>query len=775
MSQPINEWVFPEMADIPQDLLEYLEGDTLLASLLIQRGIHSAEEARRFFFPDHYTPTSASELPDLDSAVNRINEAIERNQKIGIWGDFDADGQTATSLLVGALRALGADVCYHIPNRKVESHGVLVRFLIQFSHREHFDLLVTCDTGITAVKAAQYAKRRGFDMIITDHHSPEDELPPALAVVNPKLLPSDHPLYDLVGVGVAYKVIETLCERRGRPEITEGQLDLVAIGTVADVGILRGDNRYLVQRGLAQIQKNKRVGLKVLLATSKTMPESFNEEKISFKIAPRINSLGRLADANPIVEVFNTERESDAAHVAIQMEGLNNQRKGIQEDVLQTALEQIAKNPGLLDYAVIILYHPQWDSGVVGIAANSIVGRYGRPAILLTGNQDGICGGSARSIEAVNIIEAIRECADLLDTFGGHPMAAGMRLPIENIEQFREALSNAVLSHLPDGLPRPSLSIGAELPLDQINLPFIQRVELLAPFGSGNPRPTFVTRGLRLRNTVVFGAQDHHRKLTVEDEEGNSLQLIWWNGAAFDPPVGIFDIAYTLQPSNYNGDLAVEALWVDSQLREAPAEEAIEARPVQWIDLREEPIHMEQIKAYAAQADTVIWREGLKLRDYPGSSRYEIEPCKTLVLLQCPPSRAIFNSMLESAKPETVILQSRLDPTLDQAQHFLSNLTGMLKFADNKLDGWVPMQRAAVANCQNESTIRNGIELLATQGYFTILESEEDQIRIKSGGEAIPDDDRRRFEQVQLRFTLGETAAFRKTFQNAPLDWFNQS
>ena len=760
-------WEFAEDVVPSQALLDFLHGDPLIARLLTRRGIETPEAARQFLYPDQYPVTPPEELPDLAAARDRVIEAIQNNENIGIWGDFDVDGQTSTSLLVGALTALGNAPVYYIPHRKKDGHGIAMPALKQFLDQNPISLLITCDTGIAEHEAVDYANSRGIEVIITDHHNLPQDLPNALACVNPERVPADHPLHHMTGVGAAYKLIEAVCRELGKPEIAEAQLDLVALGTVADVGLLCDENRYLVQRGLEVIRRGERLGLKTLLTTARTSPSSFNAEGISFTIAPRMNSLGRLSNANQMVELLTTNQPGRAEQIAVTLEGLNTQRKEVQNRIRKEAFALLENHPQWADYSVIILHKRDWESGVVGIVANSIVERYGRPAILLTGERsDGSCFGSARSLEGVPLIDIINANQPLIEG-AGHTMAAGAWLKIEDIEKARRALHETTQVMLPDGLPPFLQPIEMQLQFDEINEAFIENLERLEPFGAGNPKPVFSTANVTVHSSLIFGRDETHRKVTLEDENGALLSLTWWNGAEFDLPEGAFDIAYTVQTSTYRGVRSMQVLWVDAQQRETQ-KIVKEVRPsLQITDLRHGGISEEQLK------NAMLWREGEIAATIKGRSRLEVSPAAKVALYSIPASTSILRSLLETSKAEELLLILKNNSQDDDMAEFVNRLAGMVNYAISHQGGWLPYARLAAALNQRDAVVFKGLELLESLGQITILEEGEEGMFVKSGGHRA---DSRAIQKAQkaLAFHLKETASFRNFVKKAPAAWFAQ-
>ncbi len=497
-------WLDPH--PVNADSLASLNLPPLVAQTLLRRGINKPEEAEAFLHPEATLPAI---FPKIESAVERINLAIRRFEKICVWGDFDVDGQTSTTLLVQTLRALNANVTYYIPVRGKESHGVHIDSLKPFLD-DGATLVVTCDTGITAHEAVDYANSRGVDVVITDHHDLGETLPNAKAIVNPKMLQKDHPLANLAGVGVAYKLTEALLNSEVGSQNSDFKstelLDLVALGLIADVALLKGETRSLAQKGIEALRNTNRLGLKVIAELSGTSLETLNEETIGFTFAPRLNALGRLSDANPAVELLLTRDSARARVLATQIEGLNAQRRLLTSQVYQAAEVQLRENPDLLTEPAIVLAHRGWPGGVVGIVANKLVDRYHKPAILLNESEDGMLRGSARSIEGLHITEAIASQKELLRGFGGHPMAAGMALEADKLTDFRRGLGQAIEKQLGEVVrEEPTLQIDAWLGLNELNLELARSLEMLAPFGAGNPSLVLASRDVRMKSVSTIG------------------------------------------------------------------------------------------------------------------------------------------------------------------------------------------------------------------------------------------------------------------------------
>lgn len=767
----MTRWLDPHLVDISS--LATLNLPPLTAQTLIRRGILTPDSARTFLHPE---AAPSAQFPDIEKATDLILNAIQRNDMICVWGDFDVDGQTSTTLLVQTLRALDANVIYYIPIRGKESHGVHIESLKPLLEGG-VKLLITCDTGITAHAAVDYANSCGVDVVITDHHDLGETLPNAKAIINPKLLPEDHPLRNLAGVGVAYKLAEALFDQRypgivnkesgsdGPITTPDSLLDLVALGLIADVALLEGETRSLAQKGIQSLRATQRLGLKVMAELSNTNLETLTEDTIGFSFAPRLNALGRLSDANPAVDLLLTQDPARARVLAAQIEGLNAQRRLLTSQVYEAAENQLRANPKLLLDPAIVLSHPNWPGGVVGIVANRLVDRYHKPALLLTESEDGILRGSARSIEGLHITEAITTQKDLLLGFGGHPMAAGLSLHKENFSAFRRGLGKAIEKQLGEIIrEEPTLQIDAWLGFDEINLELAKSIELLAPFGAGNPELTLATRGVTLKSVSEIGKTKEHVRLTVEDENGQSQNILWWNGAGEELPASgsQFDIAYRVRATTFRGQIQVALTFEEFRITQEPTIEFQSA--IEIVDYRSSVEKFEGL-------NILTLAEGKDKAK--GVDRYHLHPADELVLYTTPPSATELNAILKIIKPKKIyvfgVAPSFENTTLPKiTDEFLTRLAGMTKFAINNKSGKVSIQELASATAQRERVIQIGLEWLVAGGHVSI--SREADALTLSAGKGETNQYLQKELYVAIRGILQETAAYREYFSRANLE-----
>jgi single-stranded-DNA-specific exonuclease len=759
-----SHWQLPTKPNIPPALIEFV-GDPLLAQLLVQRGLTTVEQARAFLDPTAYEPTPPAALPDLETAVDRLNQAIEQQELICVWGDFDADGQTATALLVSTLKDLGARVISYIPNRLTESHGIKIPALKQML-AEGVRLLLTCDTGITEHEAVTTAQAARVDVIITDHHDLADTLPPAQAVINPKRLPPEHPLHELPGVGVAYKLAEALYQSQGQAAESESLLDLVALGIVADVAQQTGDTRYLLQQGLKILQDTSRPGLQALLENTNLKTTRLNEDHIGYWLAPRLNALGRLGDANLAVELLTTDNRARTRIIALQLEALNDRRKLLVDRVVMQALSLLADTPSLAEPNAIVLAATDWHPGVIGIAANRLVDQYGKPTILIALRPDGLGRGSARSIPGCDIHQALKTQAHLLNSFGGHPLAAGLTIQPENIPTFRQGLS-AALADCPIA-PEKSITIDALVELPQISAELLATIQRLAPFGAGNPPVHLGCQGLQVVEEAVFGKVGTHKRLVVQDEAGRQQpNVIWWGGAAERVPQGRFDLAFTLSPDDFKGGDAVQVEWLSAREWEPTPV----TRPPEFIDWRHLPNAQASVSQLASPVP-LIWAEGVAMPGFSLLSRHKLHPAQALVIWTAPPGQDIYQQALATVRPQQIYLVGQPSP-IDTFSSFIKQLMGLIKYAMLHQAGEVSLENLAAALGHRVTTVRLGLNWLVAQGKLTIY-VEEDELLVLRPDQHPPTEAAATIEDM-LKSALAETAAYRRFFRQAGLASFFHS
>ena len=521
----------------------------LLAQLLYNRGISEPSQVELFLSADKRLEADPFLLPDIHQAVSRTYQALFSGEQIAIYGDFDADGITATALLVQGLSALGGRVIPYIPHRYREGYGLQVAALEKL-RKQGVSLVITVDTGITAIAEIQKAGKMGMDIIVTDHHLPLASLPPALAVVNHKRSDSTCQSAELAGVGVAFKFLQALLKGSGHEELPNRLLDLVALGTITDMIPLTGDNRYWVKRGLELINNTERLGLQEMMRCAGLKPGNLDTESVSWILGPRINAAGRLDDAATSYQLLLTQDRREAASLASNLEEKNAKRQRLTSELLERARESIIAAG--TDLPLLMTGDESYPTGVMGLVAGRLSEEFYRPVIMFKFGPE-TCRGSGRSISEFDLMAALKDCRDLLSNFGGHTKAAGFSVPTTNLTQLQKRLLTIAEAQLTGLDLRPHIDIDAEVPLSVFADNTFKEIQSLAPFGSGNPLPTFVSRRVEIVDQRQIGSQGEHLGLKLK--QGG----IVWDAIGFrfgnraQEATTYLDIAYNLYIDRWNG------------------------------------------------------------------------------------------------------------------------------------------------------------------------------------------------------------------------------
>lgn len=761
-----TRWTLPAPLDIPDNFRFAIGGHPLVAETLFRRGYQSVEAAQAFLDPDHFQPADPVELPDSKIAWDLLINALTQKHKILVWGDFDVDGQTSTTTLVEGLRELGGNVIYHIPVRGKETHGISISVLEQYL-QQGFDLLITCDTGISEHQNIARVRAENIPVVVTDHHTLTDTLPPANAVVNPQRLPEDHPLRSLPGVGVTYKLMEGLFAELGKTFDAGHYMELAALGIVSDVAEQRDDTRYLLQKGLVHLRHTQRVGLQTLYRQAELNPGLLNETHIGFQIAPRLNAVGRLGDANGIVELLTTSDTGRARVLATHIEALNAKRRFDTRQVTLAAENLLQRSADDRHAPAIVLHHPNWPGGVVGIVASRLVERYHKPTILLTGTDP--VHGSARSIAGVNITGLIAAQSDLLNTFGGHPMAAGLSLPAPNLAEFKRNLLAAAEQQLKQVEVTYEIEIAQRITISEITSDLIDEIERLSPFGQGNPPLHFLLENLELVSFRSVGGQDEHRLVVAKDENEDEIQFIWWKGADEPFPEGNFDVVCILSQSDYKGTRQISAQWVDFHL--TPQVQAAAARSqITLLDHRQSAQPEKTLHALLEQnPEAQVWAEGTLPGNIPGLSRSELEPADLLILWTTPPSQSTLLEGINRVKPNQIAVFGQ-EPQPSTFKGLIERIAGLAKYTSQYFGGETTLERLAAACAADTSTIRTGLQLWQAMGKLSVeFDSETVKIHII---DVAPDESAIKIYNEITNALFEESLAFRSFFKTTDLHSF---
>ena len=537
----------------------------LAAAALCARGIDTPEAARAFLETDPAKLHDPMLLPDMEEAVRTIRCAMERGAKIAVFGDYDVDGVTSTCVLTRMLRSLGADVQYYIPDRLSEGYGLSVDAMDALA-AEGVGLIITVDSGVSAFEEIAHARELGMEVVVTDHHECRETLPGANAVVNPKRTDSQYPFADLAGVGVTFKLICALAGAGRGQEMLEQYADLVALGTVADVMPLVGENRIIVAAGLRRMAGTHNVGLSMLLRESGQQGKKLTASTISFILAPRINAAGRLGHADMAAELFLTDDPHRAQTLAASLCEQNKQRQATENQILDQALQKLRKEYNPLEDQVIVLAGEHWHHGVIGIVSSRICDRYACPTVLIA-VEDGVGKGSGRSVKGFNLYEALCDSASLLERFGGHELAAGLTIRAENIPAFKQNMADWAKDHVNPQELMPLLHIDCPIAPEFITLENIQGLDVLEPFGMGNPQPIFSMRDMLVEEITPISS-DRHVRLTLSKNGMLYTAMLFGTGqgGCGFAQGNYVDAAFNLEINEYRGRRSVQLVIKDIQL-----------------------------------------------------------------------------------------------------------------------------------------------------------------------------------------------------------------
>ena len=526
-----------------------------LGRLLLKRGIKTATEARRFFRPQLSDLHDPFLMNDMQVAVDRLNQALGRKEHIMVYGDYDVDGCTAVALVYKFLSQFYSNIDFYIPDRYEEGYGIS-RKGIDFAAEMGVKLIIVLDCGIKAVEEVAYAREKGIDFIICDHHVPDDELPPAVAILNPKRHDNRYPYTHLSGCGVGFKYMQAFATSNGIEfNKLSSLLDLCAVSIASDIVPIMGENRILACQGLRCLNTNPSIGLRAIVEVCGLSERELSMSDIIFKIGPRINASGRMQNGKEAVELLVEKDYQAALEKAGCINLYNEARKDLDKQMTDEAFKQVEQLPGLDDRRSVVIYNESWHKGVIGIVASRLTEQYYRPAVVLT-RSDGVATGSARSVSGFDVYKAVQSCSDLLENFGGHTYAAGLSMKVENVPEFAERFEAYVQKHIMDTQTEATLAIDAYLDFKDVTFKFYQQLKRFAPFGPQNERPVFCTRRVYDYGTSkVVGRGQEHIKLELVDNKSNNVM----NGIAFGQSSQAryiktkraFDICYAVEENTH--------------------------------------------------------------------------------------------------------------------------------------------------------------------------------------------------------------------------------
>ncbi len=562
----MNKKRWTKKAEVEKEEIQKLSSelndlDPTLTELLIQRGITTFEEAKQFFRPKLEDLHDPFLMQDMQTAVERLEKAIENKENILIYGDYDVDGTTAVSLVYGFLNTFYPQLDYYIPDRYAEGYGISFTG-IDYAHDNDISLIIALDCGIKAIDKIDYANEKGIDFIICDHHTPGEDIPKAVAVLDPKRKECHYPFKELSGCGVGFKLMQAYAEKNQLPlKALYDKLDILAVSICADIVPIVGENRILTYFGIQKLNEKPQPGFQAMLDLAKVKKKELTVTDVVFTLAPRINAAGRIESGNKAVEVILSDNPETALEGGTYIDGHNTDRKELDSSITEQALAMIAGDEKLIRQKTTMLYDENWHKGVIGIVASRCIENYYRPTIILT-ESNGKAAGSARSVKGFNVYEAIEKCSDLLTQFGGHKYAAGMTLPIENIKAFQQKFEEVVAASIPEELLTPEIEIDAELEVDQITAKFYNVLKQFAPFGPKNMKPVFVSRGLKERGYGKIVGKNHLKLDLIKPENPHTFYpaIAFGLGDKFElirsgKP---FDVAYSIEENEWNGKVSLQ-------------------------------------------------------------------------------------------------------------------------------------------------------------------------------------------------------------------------
>ena len=685
---------------------------------------------------------------DMQKAVERICKAIDEHENVLIYGDFDADGITSTSVLVKTINFLGGKVDYYIPDRDTEGHGLNSKSLVRLISAKNPKLIITVDNGISSYNEVKFINGLGRDVIITDHHEAPEEIPPAYAIINPKAMNSLSEklsatqieyLTSLAGVGVAFKLAQGVLEKYGKLDYSYEILPLVAVGTIADLVPLIGENRYFVTKGIELIVQGKNYGLKRLLEyAGVNIDNGLTSEQVAFTIAPRINASGRIESVDPAVKLFISDNKQEIEMSIMQLDNLNKIRQQMVSQTFEEA-DSLWINSRSKDNA-IILANPNWHIGIIGIVASKFVEKYYKPTFIMTYSEETkTYRCSARGVKELNLYDIITNISDKLEGFGGHKLAGGFTFSADKVsfEEVKKALNQTVDEMLNGQKLIPSLDIDMEINIDDISVSLVEEISKLEPFGMSNPSPTFAIKNLILKEKKLMGSTKEHLKLIVDSAVGN-IDCVWWSRG--DVPLikgDKIDIAFAPQINVFNGVTSVQLILKDIHAEGLEQEEDSKQK---IYDHRKKTNIFAQVNDYIKNTDKKVnifvenknIAESLKM--YPDIyksiiNRITASKADVLMFFDYPADDDIYQSVLQKTGA-IAIHYMNYSPQKNEEESFLKTFSGMVRYTCNNLNGDFNLKRGASALGVTNMVIENVLEMFEDIGMIKINDRGEESFNL---------------------------------------------
>ncbi len=741
-------WKINEKKEISKEILDAAQSE-LLAQLLLQRGIDTPKKIHDFLNPSKMQITSPFAFTDMKKSVERIFEAIEKQEKIIVYGDFDADGVTSTSLLYKTLMHLGANVDFYIPNREKENHGLNTKALVKLIAKNKAKLIITVDCGVSDVEQVGFANSFKTDVIITDHHEAPETLPEAFAIINPKAfnaLEKDleieqiEALNQLAGVGVAFKLACALLERKEDYDFAQQLLPFVAVGTIADVVPILYENRAFVEAGIKLIENGAHYGIaKLLEVGGYDIKNGITSENIAFGAAPRINAAGRLDTVDSAVKLLISENKAEVDICAQELDNFNRIRQDLCDKIFEEAVNALQNEP---PQESIILFNPNWHIGIIGIVASKLVEKFYKPVFLMTKDPNtGLIRCSSRSIPELHLRNVIAQNDELFEYYGGHAQAAGLVFDSSktNFETVKQRLNETIKNHLEGKELKPSLFIDMEIDSDDITLELIDEIKKLEPFGEGNKTPLFATKGLVLNQYKTMGSNNNHLKIFCENKNSKPFECVFWNKSSINIPQGKeFDAVFYPKLNVFNGITTIQLDLQDIKSEFAQKEEKSEFK---LYDHRKKTNIFNQINDYlmTTKVPTQVFAQTNSLRTvlkpYPEiekrlKSRKELSKCSQIMFFDYPASESILSEILQKTGAKVFHLMNYNNKKTD-IQELIKNISGMLKYVCTNKNGEINLCEISDFLSISDEVTELCFDILENLGMIQTVEKNMQNCKIK--------------------------------------------
>lgn len=738
----LKEWRIKEDKSVEKSLIK---------RLLFSRGIKTDKEIYEFLHPLEMTPYDPNVFVDMEKTIERLSNAVDNNEKIVIYGDFDADGVTSTSLLYKTFKYLGADVNYFIPDRDKQGHGFDTKALVKLMTTVKPKVIISVDCGISDVEAVNFINSFKIDVIITDHHEAPEELPKAFAIINPKapnaldenLTAKDiESLTSLAGVGVAFKVAQGLLKHYNKTEFVYEILPFVAVGTISDIVPLIGENRYLVTKGLELISQGKHYGIKRLLEIAGYKVEKgITSENIAFGVAPRINASGRLDTVEDAVKILISDNKQEIETSVISLNNFNKVRQELCQNMFLEA-EEMLKQEGNRNPA-IILYKPEWHIGIIGIVASKLVEKYYKPTFLMTYSEETQqfrC--SARGVEGLSLYDIISANSELLDGFGGHKLAAGLYFSKEksSFEQVKSALNKTIKEMLNGQELKPFIDVDTEVYPTDINVKLVEEISQMEPFGASNPSPIFAMKNLKIKEKRLMGENKDHLRLTVQSGTCEFTCVRWQMGDISLVPGDMIDIAFHPQINEYNGNTSVQLI-IDDIHSDMLKDDEPQEVGLKLYDHRKKTNILPLVNDYVknSKQNIMIFAESKAVKDLltPFSNlitktftREKVTPCDALMFFDYPADKETFDYIIEEARPSSIHFMNYNIKYFDDKE-FLTTFIKMLRYAEHNNEGKVNFLRCSSALGKSVETVLTLLDLFEDVDFIKISEKNHEFYKIQ--------------------------------------------